>query len=190
VEEKTYTIRNKDSKVKTVLVEHPLRPDWKLEVPEKPAERARDVYRFKLEVDPGKSRELTVRETQNYREEVFVSNLNSDQIGLYLRANEVSPRVKEVLRKVAAARDELGNLGAERKRREERLAEIGQEQARIRENMQRLTQNSELYQRYVKKFDEQETEFERLRTEASRLKEQEAAKQKELNDYLSGIELD
>ena len=33
------------------------------------------------------------------------------------------------------------------------MREIGEDQARIRENMTRLAQNSELYQRYVRKFD-------------------------------------
>src|SRR5690606_20060940 len=108
----------------------------------------------------------------------------------YLRAEKVSPRVKEVLRKVVAFQDELAQLAADRKLREDRLQEISQEQTRIRENMQRLSQNSELYQRYVKKFDEQETEFERLRSEATRLKEQEAARRREFNEYLSELELD
>jgi hypothetical protein len=189
-EEKKYLIRNKDQKKKTVLVEHPVRADWTLETPKQPAERARDVYRFQTEIEPGKSETLTVRESRLYREEILVSALPVSTFGLYVRSDKVSSAIKDVLRKVAAFQDEIAALGADRKLRDDRLAEITQEQNRIRENMTRLSQNSELYQRYVKKFDEQETEFERLRGESSKLKERQAARQREFNEYLSKLDLD
>jgi hypothetical protein len=189
VEEKTYNVKNKDQKTKTVLIEHPLRADWKLETPSNPTERARDVYRFKLEVPAGKTESLLVRESRQVVEETALSSLDGGALSFYLRSDKVSDRVKDVLRKVASYRSDLAQLAAERKRRDDRLQEIGQEQTRIRENMARLSQTAELYQRYVKKFDEQETEFERLRGEAAKLKEQEAAKQRELNEYLDGLDL-
>lgn len=188
-EEKTYFVRNKDRKEKTVLIEHPFRADWQLESPGKPAERARDVYRFAVQVEPGESETLVVRESRQYAEEVFVTTLHRDSFAFYLRSTKVSDRVKEVLRKVLAHQDRLAQLAADRTRREDRLKEIAQEQARIRENMARLSQNSELYQRYVKKFDEQETEFERLREEAAAIKDQEAKLQREFNEYLSTLDL-
>ena len=54
----------------------------------------------------------------------------------------------------------MAQTPAERARREQRVDEISQEQARIRENMGKLAPNSELYNRYVKKLDQQETELE------------------------------
>ncbi len=190
IEENTYLIRNKDQKKKTVLVEHPLRADWKLESPANPAERARDVYRFKVEVDPGKSETLVVREARQFQEEASLTTLNPDAYAFYLRSSKVSDRVKNVLNKIVTSRDEIARIKSDRKVPEDRLVEIGQEQTRIRENMARLSQNAELYQRYVKKFDEQETEFERVRTDVAKLKEQEAIRQRELNEYLSNLDLD
>jgi hypothetical protein len=189
-EEKSYVVRNKDQKKKSILIEHPFRTDWTLEKPKQPAERARDVYRFKMELDAGKTETLVVRESRQHLEEAFVANLPADSYGFYIRSTKVSDRVKDVLRQVVAFRDELAQLAADRRLREDRLKGISEEQARIRENMARLSQNSELYQRYVKKFDEQETEFERLRGEAATLKEREAARQREFNEYLSTLELD
>ena len=190
VEEKTYNIKNRDQKQKTVLVEHPLRADWNLEAPSGVAERTRDVYRFKVAVAAGKTESVLVRESRQVQEEAALSSFDGGALNFYLRSDKVSDRVKDALRKVASFRSDLAQLGADRKRREDRLQEIGKEQARIRENMARLNQNAELYQRYVKKFDEQETEFERLRGEASKLKEQEAAKQREFNEYLNGLDLE
>jgi hypothetical protein len=190
VEEKTYNVKNRDQKEKTVLVEHPLRADWKLEAPSGVAERTRDVYRFRVEVPAGKTETVQVRESRQVQEDAALSSFDTGALNFYLRSEKVSERVKEVLGKVASFRSDLAELAAERKRREDRLQEISQEQARIRENMARLSQTAELYQRYVKKFDEQETEFERLRSEASKLKEQEAARQREFNEYLGGVDLE
>jgi hypothetical protein len=55
--------------------------------------------------------------------------------------------------------------------------------------MARLAQNSELYNRYVSKLDQQETEVEKLRQEIEVLKTTEDAQRRELNDYLLGLDI-
>ena len=72
---------------------------------------------------------------------------------------------------------------------EQRMKEIGQEQARIRDNMGRLAHTSELYNRYVKKLDQQETEMEKLRKEIDSLKGTEEEQRRELNDYLVSLDI-
>ena len=47
------------------------------------------------------------------------------------------------------------------------LAEITNEQSRIRQNMQALDRTNQLYQRYLEKLTDQETELEQLREEAN-----------------------
>lgn len=187
-EEKVYNIRNRDQKEKKVLIEHPFRADWELESP-KAGERTRDAYRFVRTVPADKSDKLVINEQKNIVEEAYITTLHPDSYGFYLRSPKVSDAAKAVLRKVQQYQKQLGELGAERQRHEQRTQEITQEQGRIRENMTRLNQNSELYIRYVKKFDEQETELEKIRMEIERLKKSESAVQKELGDYLSKIEL-
>ena len=54
-EEKTYNVKNRSEHDRIVLIEHPYRPDFKLVSKDKPAERARDVYRFELTVASGKT---------------------------------------------------------------------------------------------------------------------------------------
>ena len=56
--------------------------------------------------------------------------------------------------------------------------------------MNRLSQSSELYTRYVKKLDQQETELENLRKEIEGLKNDEAKRQRDLNDYLLNLEVE
>ena len=48
-----------------MLVEHPVRPGFQLVGKDKPAETARDVYRFELKVPAGKSATQTVTEERD-----------------------------------------------------------------------------------------------------------------------------
>ncbi|MGH7165338.1 MAG: hypothetical protein ACREIS_07430, partial [Nitrospiraceae bacterium] len=91
VDERTYAIKSRDQKPKTVLIEHPYRADWKLTQPAEPTERTRDVYRFSVTIEPGKNATLHVKETKPLQETVLLMDAGRDQIGVYLQAKEVSP---------------------------------------------------------------------------------------------------
>ena len=73
---------------------------------------------------------------------------------------------------------------------ENEIKAIDQEQTRIRQNMMQLDRNSPLYQQYVKKLTDQETRIEKLREEIARLREAEAAAQKELRAYVDSLTVD
>jgi len=58
-----------------------------------------------------------------------------------------------------------------------------------RARLGRLAQNSELYNRYVRKLDQQETEIDKVRKDIETLKGTEEQQRKELNDYLMGLDI-
>jgi hypothetical protein len=189
-QDKTYLVRNRDQKNKTVLVEHPFRSDWELMEPKQATERTREFYRFAVQIDPDKTQKLVVREQKPLSETVELANVGPDAIAFYLRAKQVSAKAKDALRKVASLRDRVSQTSEEKNRREQRVNEITQEQGRIRENMNRLSQSSDLYQRYVKKLDQQETDLEGLRKEIESLKGDQARQERELNDYMSSLDIE
>src|SRR5262249_30551853 len=49
-----WTVKNSDSKAKTVLIEYPLEANWTLVTPKEPTEKTRDLYRFAVKAEPGK----------------------------------------------------------------------------------------------------------------------------------------
>jgi len=189
VEDRTYLVKNRDAKAKTVLIEQPYRADWKLAEPKEPAERTRDLYRFSVSVDPGKSASLRVKETLPLQESILLMESGIDQIIYYQQAKEVGSKVKEALQRVVQLRSKLDDTRAQRTRLDQRSAEITAEHARIRENMQRLQQNSDLYTRYVKKLDQQETELEKLRKEIENLKNVEEEQRRELQSYVMNLDV-
>jgi hypothetical protein len=52
---KTYTIKNRSTHDRAVILEHPLRAEWKLTDPKKAIEQTRDLYRFQVSVAAGKT---------------------------------------------------------------------------------------------------------------------------------------
>lgn len=190
LDETVYRIRNRDRKEKSVLIEHAFRPDWNLMKPKEPAERSREFYRFEVKVGAGKVESLQVREERQLAESVGLSDVGPDVLVSYIRAQVVSDKIKDALRRVIELRDALERTRVERARREQRIAEISQEQGRIRENMAKLAPNSPLSNRYITKLDQQETELDGLRREIDGLKDTEAAQQRTLNDFLLGLDLE
>ncbi len=189
VEDRTYLVRNRDHRARTVLIEQPSRPDWKLVEPKEATERTRDHYRFSVAVDAGKSATLRVKETLPIQESILLMDSGLDQLAYFQQAKEVSAKVKEALQRVAHLRSKLDDSRAQRTRLEQRIGEITAEHGRIRENMQRLQQNSDLYNRYVKKLDGQETELEKLRKEIESLKGTEEEHRRDLQNYVMMLDI-
>ena len=189
VESHTYLIKNRDLKPKTIIVEHPSRPEWKLVEPKEATERTRDLYRFAVPTDPGKSATLHVKETLPLQESIHLMETGLDQILYYQQAKEIGAAVKEALQRIVQLRSKLDETRTQRTRQEQRIGEITAEHGRIRENMQRLQQNSDLYARYVKKLDQQETELEKIRKDIETLKHTEEDQRRELQHYLNNLDV-
>jgi hypothetical protein len=190
IEDRTYLIKNRDTKTKLVLIEQQYRPDWKLTEPTEPTERTRDLYRFAVPVEPGKTASLRVKETLPIQESIQLMDSGTDLMVYYVRAKEVSQKVREALQRVVTLRTKLDDTRAQRMRLDQRIAEITAEHGRVRENMQRLPQNSDLYTRYVKKLDQQETELEKLRKEIEVSKNTEDEQRRELQNYVASLDVD
>jgi predicted RNase H-like nuclease (RuvC/YqgF family) len=189
IEDRTYLVRNRDQKPRTVLIEHPYQADWKLIEPKDATERTRDLYRFSVAVDAGQTTTLRVKETLPIQESILLMESGLGQIAYFQQAKEVSAKVKEALQQVVHLRSKLDEVRTQRTRLEQRIGEITAEHGRIRENMQRLQQNSDLYNRYVKKLDGQETELEKLRKEIEALTATEEERRQELQNYVMTLDI-
>jgi hypothetical protein len=185
----SYTIKNSGDTEKRVLIEYPLDSQWKLVEPKKPTEKTRDMYRFAVAAEPGKPAELKIEEQQDIRQQLAINNLGDDAVRLYLSAKVVSEPVKEALREVVRRKTELAELQRRNQEMNQEIATIGQEQQRIRENMKSIDRNTDLYNRYVTKFTDQEDRIETVREEAKKLEKQIAESQQSLNEYLSKLDL-
>jgi hypothetical protein len=185
----SYTIKNSGHNEKTVLVEYPIQQPWKLVAPKEPTEKTRDAYRFAVTAKPKEPADLTIEEELVNRQDVALTNLNDDAIRFYLSANVISESIKQALREVVRRKGELAELNRHKSQIEEEIKTIGTEQDRIRHNMEAIGKNSDLYNRYVKKFTDQEDQIEKNRDSIRDLDQQIAKAQKSLDEYLESLKL-
>jgi hypothetical protein len=186
---KTYNAKNRSGHDRVLLIEHPFRPDWKLAGPAEPAERSRDVYRFRLAVPAGKSASLEVVEEQERVSQIILSGADDQTIRLYLTSSVISPKVKEALERAVALKAKLSETQKEIAQVQRQLRDIVEDQARLRANMERVPPTSAAYQRYLKKFDEQETEIEKLQEQVRQLQRSEAEQRKAYENFLLALDV-
>ncbi len=178
LEERTlYTVRNQDAVPRTLVVEHAARAGWSLaKGATEPEEKAPGIYRFRLEVPAKATASLPVEETRTLDVTYSISNLNTDQIGLFVKAKTITPEMAQALQKIMDQKAVVAKLEEEMENRQKDIDRIVEDQGRLRENMKALRGSAEekaLLQRYTKQLDEQETQLETLRktirdTEAQR----------------------
>ena len=186
---KVFEVKNSGKNAVKVLLEHPLEGGWTLVAPEKPEEKTRDRYRFAVVAEPGKPVTLEVAEEMPIEETQVLTNLDDGAILFYSRAKATSPAVREALAEVVRRKREIEQLVRDKGVREQEIATIDQEQARIRGNMGALDRTSDLFNQYVRKFADQEKRIEILRGEIAGLVATEQEARKGLDDYLLAIDV-
>jgi hypothetical protein len=184
-----YKLKNSGQKKKTILVEQPFETDWRLVAPKEPTERTRDLYRFAVDVEPGKTETLEIVIDHPLAQQIEIANADDATIRLYESQQAISPEVKAALEKIVALKIGLAGLVEQRKKLEQQLKAINEEQQRIRQNMPQLDRNSDLYKRYVKKLGDQEDAVEKLGVEIERLSQEETKARKALDDFLLALDL-
>jgi hypothetical protein len=187
---KNYTVKNRSEHDRLVLVEHPYQPQLTLVTPEKPAERSRDVYRFEVKAESNKTAKLQVVEEQKRLDELVLLSVDDETVRYFFRSASSSAAVKKALEEVLKLREQLAATQRDIGREEQTLKVIEQDQARMRANMERVPQTSEAYKRYLKKFDDQETEIEKSRARVAKLQQTAEEQRKAYETFLLGLNID
>jgi hypothetical protein len=185
-----YTLKSRAEKARTVIVEQPILPEFTLAEPKEPSERTSDRYRFTVTLEPGKSQTLKVVETRPVSEVVGILDAPIDQLTLWISRPSVGLKLKAALEKIIAARAHVRDLQAQAAGKDEEIKGITADQDRVRQNMQQLDRNSDLYKRYVKQLDEQETRMQTLRTEAAALRKQATEADQALRAEIDALSID
>ena len=182
-----YTFHNKSDEPKTVYVQQSIEPDFTLLEPVKPEEKTVNQYRFKVEVPAGQTVTFKVVTVRPVSETIALLNVDFNMLVEYARNAQLSPKLKEALQGMVARRRKITELQAQVTQLDLKIQEIDQDQTRIRNNMQGLNQNSDLYKRYVTKLNAQETELEKLRESRALARDAEAEAQKQLRAFIDTL---
>lgn len=188
-QETVYTIKNTADEGRTVVVEHPIRKGWELIEPDEADERTSELYRFDVEVEAGAEKTFKVVQERQLSETAALTRAEPDQIEMWISDVKLSDAMVDALQKIKQLQANIADLQTEVRNTSDQLEWIEKEQARIRQNMAELDHDSDLYQQYVDKFAEQEKQFETLRAQLDDLNQKEQAAQRELRDYVNGLDI-
>src|SRR5271167_2953191 len=192
-QENTYTIRNRDTSSRTVVIEHPARPGWKLTDDEKPVESSASFHRFRLAVEPNKTTTLLVREYRLIMNNYQLTNVTDSQIKFFLNQKMINPDVEKALRRIVAQENDIAAIEAVIIGRRAQVSSISDDQQRVRENMKALKGSSEekaLVERYGRELNEQEDRVQALRREIADLQQKREAAQSTLNGMIEALQME
>jgi len=192
-EEHIYTIRNRDTSARTVVIEHPARQGWKLADGTEPAESTASFHRFRLNAEPKKTTIVSVREYRPVSTRYQLTNVSDSQVDYFVSQNAVNAGVEKVLRQVVGQKNTIAAFEADLAARKVQMSSIAEDQQRVRENMKALKGSSEekaLVERYARELNDQEDRVQSLQHEISDLQQRRDAAQKALTEMIEGLELD
>ncbi len=192
-EKKSYLIRNNDEKMRTVVVEHPVRSAWTLVGTPPAAESTASYHRFRVEAKPKTTTEFVVREENPRQTTYAIRNVTPEQITLWVRQKTIDAEIERALQRIVARKNEMDDLNKRIAALEKDEKEIFSDQQRVRENLRRLGRTPEeanLRLRYIRQLEQQENRLGTMRAERARLEDARAAVQKQLDGMIEKMAFD
>ncbi len=189
-ETKTYTIHNVDAKAKTLIVEHAIRPGYRL-LDTKPAETTASAYRFEVKLGPQATQKLPVTEEQLVDQTVALANTTSDFLLTYIQNKDLDEAARKQLESIAGQKRQVAANDVAIERTEEQINELVRDQDRIRQNIYALNQVSgqqEQVQTYARQLAVQETKLASLRDGEAGLKLRKTALEAGIDKLIEGME--
>jgi len=190
-EVRTFTIKNVDPKVKTLIIEHPQRPGYKLLEPAKASETTANANRFEVKLGASANETFALREERVYDQTMQITNMTPDTIGVWLENKVLSPAGRRQLEQIAQKKRDIADNDAALKLADSSIADLTQDQTRIRANIQSLNnvKNQEaVVQQYAGQLAANETKMAALRDQQSNLKRKKTALESELNTLMEKMD--
>jgi hypothetical protein len=189
-ESKTYTIANRNDTDRVVMIEHPHRTDFKLTIQDKPWETASDFHRFKVTAPAQRTTKYVISEEKDFGSSVAITNNDDHGIRFLINQPVTSANVKKALEQAMTLKGKLSATQRELQQVERSLQVITADQDRLRKNLREMPQEAAAYKRYLKKFDDQETQIETLQKKQKDLQDEEHAQRKSYENFLSNLSIE
>ncbi|WP_225768890.1 DUF4139 domain-containing protein [Inquilinus sp. Marseille-Q2685] len=159
----TYAVTGVAGENRTVLLQTPRYEGWTLTEPaEGKVEIVAGQYRIRQAVPAGRTETVTVTQEQPLSQTIDLAEDADDQIAAWAEDRSLPAKVRQAMTELAGQLAVIRDREAEAERLEQRQAEIGQEQARLRENIGAVPKDSDLFQRYLGKLNDSESELEQV----------------------------
>ena len=188
-ETRTYTIRNVDQKAKTLIIEHPLRPDYTL-LDQKPAEKTATAYRFEIAMAAGATQEFAVAEERVYDQTYAVTNLTPDVLLSYATNRTLTDAGRKQLQSIADQKSQIAETDRALRDTESQMNSLTADEDRIRRNIDSLNNVSgqqQQVQTYARQLDAHEQQLAALRDRQADLQKNKSALETGLSKLIEAL---
>jgi hypothetical protein len=186
---RAYLARNASAHDKTLIIEHPRRSGFRLVDTQTAIEQLPYLYRFQGRVPANKVATLTIKEEFISSSAIALVGADLGPLLAYSRSAEIPPAVRDALQRAVQLRQALTQTERQIADRNQQLAQITQEQARIREDMKTVAPSTPYYARLLAKLNDQESAIEKLQRDREELITRRDAQRHDLDDYLTNLEV-
>ena len=188
-ETRTYTIFNVDQKAKTLIIEHPARPDYTL-LDRKPWEKTTNAYRFEVKLAPGATEKFPVAEERVYENAFAITDLTPDVLFTYVSNKSLSDAARKQLEQIAGQKRQIAAATNEMQRLDSQINDVVRDQDRLRQNIGSLNQVSgqqQQVQAYARQLANQESQLASLRDHRAELEKKRAALESEMRNAIESM---
>ncbi len=187
----TYTWDNYDAaRDRTLIIEHPRTYGWELVTPKKPKGTTDSLWRFEANAEKAEDGAFKIAEQQVVFESIAMISADLTELLAAAANGKVSQPVLDAVKRAQAMQSEINTIERRVEDLTKERASIFEDQNRIRNNMGRVDRNSNLFKTYMTKLAGQETRIEQIDTQMQSLRGDRETLQRQLNGYLSGLDVD
>lgn len=190
VYEKTYTLKNLDTKAKTIMIEHEARYGTELKTPTKPDEQIAGGYRFRQTVPAGKQIRFVVKEEQALVETITLLQTNEAQLLSYSTLGNISPKAKTALSKAISFKQAHTEAQKEVQLYRNEKEELIKGQERIRLNLEAFGRSSVQGADYIQRLIESDKDIQDLEILLAQALKKEQATKKAFDEYVVSLNLE
>jgi hypothetical protein len=169
----TYRIHGPTKEPRQLIIMQRQLPGWTLTKPEsKGMELSEGYYRIPFQLPGGDVVQVAeIVQEQTLQQQLRLLDANDDQIKVFAQAAEFDAKTREALTKVMQLQQAVAEAQRKVTQIDTEKQQIVQEQSRLRDNLARVPENSDLQRRYLTTLDKQETEIDAIakrRTDAEK----------------------
>lgn len=188
---KTFTIRNVDARSKTVIIETPVRPDYKL-TGVTPVETTPNSRRFEVAVAANATEKFPITEERVLENSIEVASLTPDVLLTYVRNRELDEAARKKLEPLAQLKQQVATVKNEIQRLDKEIGALFEDQGRLRSNISSLNSVSGQQQRvqeYAQRLAAQESQLASLRDRKAELERKQVALEQQISTMIETLEI-
>lgn len=188
VTENNYTVTNGADEARTVVVEHPRKPNAELDSEVKPAETTATAYRFRVVVQPHESVDLHVGEKAKLSEQISI-NENQLRSEFLINISKYTPDLEQKLKPLIEAETALSDLNRRVNDLQQKEKTLSDDETRARDNITVL-KNNDAAKRFVEQLNRTEDELQAARKDRASLEKDRDTARAKLNELIGQLSFD